>query len=93
VEDLTKALRLDPGSADAYANRAFALVRLQRLDLALADFDRAIAIDSGRPVFFRLRGGVHSLLQDRTSACADWQRACTLGDCRMFEQECREGGD
>jgi len=91
VEDLTRAIELNPGSADAHANRAFALVRLQRLDLALADFDRAIAIDPARPVFFRLRGGVRDLLGDRPDACADWQQACALGDCRMFEQECRQG--
>jgi len=89
VEDLTRAIALKPDSADAYANRAFALVRLQRLDPAIADFDRAIAIDPERSIFFRLRGGVRDMLGNREQACADWQQACTLGDCRMFEQECQ----
>jgi tetratricopeptide (TPR) repeat protein len=92
VEDLTRAIALDPDSADAHANRAFALVRLERLEAARADFDRAIAIDPSRPVFYTLRGGVHDLLGDRSRACADWQSACRLGDCRMFEQQCRRGG-
>lgn len=90
VEDLSRAIALNPGSADAHANRAFALVRLQRPDSALADFDRAIALDPARPVFYRLRGGVHDLLGDRPRACGDWQRACSLGDCLMFEQECAQ---
>jgi len=89
VEDLTRAIELNADSADAHANRAFALVRLQRLELALADFDRAIEIDPGRPIYYRLRGGVREMLGDHPTACADWQQACALGDCRMFEQECR----
>ena len=90
VEDLTRAIALKPASADAHANRAFALVRLQRLDEAITDFDRAIAIDPSRPVFHRLRGGVRDMLGDRPQACADWKQACALGDCLMFEQECRQ---
>lgn len=44
VEDYSQAVKLVPGFAEAYYNRAFALFKLGRLDDALIDLDRVIAL-------------------------------------------------
>lgn len=49
IEDYTRAIALEPGFAMAYSNRGLAYAKGERYDLAVADFDRAIA-DYGRAV-------------------------------------------
>ena len=42
IDDYTEALRLDPGYTAAYVNRARVYVRMNRIDLARADFEQAV---------------------------------------------------
>jgi tetratricopeptide (TPR) repeat protein len=88
IEDFTRALQLRPDSTDVLSNRAFAYVQSGRIERALADLDRAVELDPDAARLRILRGGVREALADRSGACRDWQRACELGDCRLFEQRC-----
>ena len=42
LADFNKAIGLDPNYAQAYANRALIYRHLNKLDLALADYDKAL---------------------------------------------------
>jgi Flp pilus assembly protein TadD len=46
---LTQAITVDPGNAQAYFERAMALLNLDRDADAMADFDRALVIAPGFP--------------------------------------------
>jgi tetratricopeptide (TPR) repeat protein len=89
LDDLTRAIELDPKSADLYDKRGFVLVRLGRYDGALADFDTAARLQPEYALTFVLRGGLYERLDgDKRRACAEWQSACRLGDCKVYEKEC-----
>ena len=91
VEDFTRALALRPDSAPALAGRAFAQVRLGRSDLALQDLDRAAELDPRQVQTFLLRGAVRDARGDAAGACADWSRACELGNCGAYRARCGAG--
>ena len=89
LEDLSHAIELDPRSADLYDKRAFVLVRLGRYDAALADFDTAARLQPDYALTFVLRGGLYERIDgDKRRACAEWQSACRLGDCNLFQKAC-----
>ncbi len=89
LDDLTRAIELDPNSAELYDGRAFVLVRMQRYDAALADFEAAARLDPKLALTFVLRGGLYERLDGNSvRACGEWQNACGLGECRLFEARC-----
>ena len=45
IADMTRAIKLDPRSRDAYADRAWAYSRKKAFDLAIADYDRLLKRD------------------------------------------------
>jgi len=90
LDDLSSAIQLDPKSAELYTRRGAVQLRLGRSDAALQDFDAAIRLDPKLAATYLLRGGLYKRLDGNSvRACADWQQACNLGDCRMHETECK----
>jgi len=81
------ALKAHPDDPTARAARAIAHLRAARVDAALADIDRAIAIrDDAR--WHRIRAAARQMKGDRAGATADLVKACELGDtvaCRDVE--------
>ncbi|MEZ2146275.1 TonB family protein [Bradyrhizobium sp. DN5] len=45
IADMTRAIKLDPRSRDAYADRAWAYSRKKEFDLAISDYDRMLKLD------------------------------------------------
>ena len=72
VDDLSKCLAIDPGSADAYAFRASAYRYLDRLDLAKADAEQALELEPNHLEARLERGIIRRLLGDDTGARLDW---------------------
>ena len=83
VEILTQALRLAPNDGAMLHNRGMAHSHLQRWREALADFDRAIAVDP-QPTTYEQRGLVHYQVGNRQAARQDWEQTLRLNPRRTL---------
>lgn len=79
VKLLTRAVKADPANPQAYHERAMALLNLSRDREALADFDRALGLDSRFPGARSWRARTRASLGDHRGAAEDWLRQ--LRDC------------
>ncbi|MCF2970692.1 hypothetical protein L1047_05715 [Synechococcus sp. Nb3U1] len=78
LEDLDRALQLDPSYAPAYVNRSYVYNQLRLPEAALADAEQAIRLDGGIPEAYFSRGVAHLQLGDREAAMADFRGAMAL---------------
>ncbi len=78
IDDLNRALELDPRRADALVLRGSAWRNEDRIELAQADIDHAIDIDPDDPEALLERGILRQRKGDRAGAQADWERAIEL---------------
>ncbi|HST76074.1 MAG TPA: hypothetical protein VLJ20_11935, partial [Acetobacteraceae bacterium] len=78
IDDLDRALTLDPDRVDALVFRAAAWRNESRLARAQQDIDRAVTLDPDNPEALLERGIERKLAGDAAGARADWQRAKTL---------------
>lgn len=74
----TEALRLSPNDAESYRDRALSRWKLEQVDLALADVDRAIQLNPGDAFAYALRGGIQNARGATAQAQQDIQRARQL---------------
>ena len=74
VDDLDRAIALDPGRADSYAFRASAHRFLDDLGRAEADAEGALALDGNHPEALLERGIIRRLGGDDEGARSDWIR-------------------
>lgn len=85
LSDLNKAIELAPKMVAAYNNRAGLYYGKGEIDLAIADLSRAIVIAPDSPRLFQSRGFLYVIrLKDNVKGCADWKKACELGDCGSY---------
>ena len=68
-------IRANPRSASGYNNRASVLLRRRQFEAALADYDRAIALDSDAVSPLLGRGGVLFRMGDYTGASETYDQA------------------
>ena len=80
IDELSKALQYDPGTAIIYMLRGGALYKKGDLDMALADLDRAIELDPNLAAAFYNRGSVYYYKQDFDRAIADFSKAIATDD-------------
>jgi tetratricopeptide (TPR) repeat protein len=78
IELFSGALEREPDFKPALVGRGSALLKLDRLNEARADFDRAIAGDPSYARAFHLRGLVNEKLGDDAAALKDFNRAVDL---------------
>ena len=78
IDELSKALQYDPGTAIIYMLRGGALYKKGDLEMALADLDRAIEMDPNLAAAFYNRGSVYYYKQDFDRAIDDFSRALTI---------------
>ncbi|WP_164929174.1 tetratricopeptide repeat protein [Gloeobacter violaceus] len=72
IEEYSRAIRLDPGHALAYSNRARARLKLGDLQGVIADCTEALRLDPDLAVAYGNRGNARAALGDRTGAAADY---------------------
>ena len=78
IEELTRAIEYDPGTAIIYLLRGSALYKKGDLDLALADLNHAIDLNPNLEAAFYHRGSVYYYKQDFDRAIADFSQALTI---------------
>ena len=78
LDNLTRALDVDPGRTEALVLRASAWRHLGLLELAQDDVDRAIAIDPENAEALLERGILRERHDDWLGARRDWERAIEL---------------
>src|SRR4051794_17814688 len=71
---LARAIKADPGNAQAYHERAMTLLNLGRDREALSDFDRALELDPKFPGARAWRARTLSGLGEHRRAAEDWLR-------------------
>ncbi len=74
IGDLSRALGMAPGRADAYLYRAGAYRRVNDLALAAKDVNRSLALGPGNPDAYLERGIIRRLSGDDQGAAGDWRR-------------------
>jgi tetratricopeptide (TPR) repeat protein len=78
IASFDQAIRLDPGVALAFGNRANAWLMKKELARALLDYDRALAIDPNYTAAYAGRALIHEAKGDFDLARADFQRALAV---------------
>ncbi len=79
IDDLNRALDIDPGRVEALIFRASAYRRLDTLELAEVDITRALAIAPHHPEALLERGNIRRLKGDHEGARRDWLRVIEAG--------------
>jgi tetratricopeptide (TPR) repeat protein len=78
IKETSAALRIDPDSAEAYAKRAVGYSMVGDCSRALIDVEKAMAISTGVPGAYVVRGVCASRSGNNASAIADFTRAIDL---------------
>jgi tetratricopeptide (TPR) repeat protein len=85
IEYFNKAVTLKKDNADAYHNRGAAYVEIEKYNLAISDYNESIRLKPGYSDSYNNRGIVYMLKKEGKSGCRDFQKACSLGDCKLLE--------
>jgi tetratricopeptide (TPR) repeat protein len=78
IEELTKAIQLNPVLAQAYNARGFEYFKLKQYSKAIADFDQATRVYPGYGNAYVNRAAAKRAAGDRAGAEADQARARQL---------------
>jgi tetratricopeptide (TPR) repeat protein/S1-C subfamily serine protease len=78
LDDLNKAIELNPNYAMAYSVRATHYSSQQKYELALADYNKAIELNPNYGLYYRGRGLNYLLQQKYELALADYNKAIEL---------------
>ena len=92
LADFTRAVELGHDLTKSHYNRGMAHAFLGHYPEALEDLTRAIerSPDAVKP--YKRRAALYqTAFRDERRACADWRRACELGDCREYERLRQDG--
>lgn len=89
--DARKAIALQDKNESAYINLGFAQYQLREYSDALDSYSMALTINSENPEAYFSRGMAYLKTNDKRNGCADFQRACKLGNkngCIQYGMEC-----
>jgi Flp pilus assembly protein TadD len=75
AEEFETVVQLIPNDAEMHQNLALAYTRLQRYDLALQYYNRALALDKTLWLCYWNRGGIYHLSKDYKRATASIEEA------------------
>ena len=79
IASYSRAIELNPGFAEAYANRGVAYVKTGEFDKAITDYNEAIRLEPTRASTYYNRGIAYLEKGDENKAAADFAEAKGLG--------------
>ncbi len=79
ISDYTKALEIEPLSADVYANRGLAYSQIGQNDKAISDFNEALEINPQYALAYNSRAVVYYTIREYDKAWKDVHKAQRLG--------------
>lgn len=91
ITSFTQALKLSPELTPALLGRGTAYLRLNLLDLALADYNKAIKLNAEQASYFMARASVWLIKEDYKSMCKDFIVACSKGECEGYRWAVERG--
>ncbi len=91
LEDLNKALAIDPHFADALNNRATVYIARAQWDLALRDFDEAIRLDPKHRVAYLNRAIAKADVGDFDGSVADARQAIVVAPDDITKNQAQQG--
>lgn len=91
IEYFNKALILNKDYADAYHNRGAVYVEIANYPRAIEDYNESIRLKPGYADVYNNRGIVYMLERKREKGCRDFQKACSLGDCKLLDMAKQKG--
>jgi len=88
IYDFTKALEYDLGEwqAEGLRSRGAAYVYTGQVERAITDLNKLIELKPADAHGYIRLGIVFMVSGHRSRACAEWKKACSLGECRYFNQ-------
>ncbi len=93
ISEYTKAIEINPKFTDAYFNRGGVFANIGKYDQSISDYTKAIEINPKYAKAYNNRGGVYFVeLENKVKGCADWQKACELGECGNYNLA-KQNGD
>jgi tetratricopeptide (TPR) repeat protein len=84
IQELSKAIELDPQYAVAYSHRADAYADKQKFKEAFADYNKAIELNPGYSVAYLNRAILYVQTSDLDKAIADYNRAIEIEPRNIF---------
>jgi tetratricopeptide (TPR) repeat protein len=78
IDAFVTAIQMDPANDSALLHRGHAYLEVGKLDLALADLNRSLAVQPNSSRAYELRAGVHRALKEYDQALTDLQAATRL---------------
>ncbi|MBE0570634.1 MAG: tetratricopeptide repeat protein [Ignavibacteriaceae bacterium] len=85
ISDYTRAINLNPKYADAYNNRGIVYYDQGQHNQAIKDYSKAIEVNKSYAKAYHNRGLIYMVvLKDKEKGCADWKKACELGECYNY---------
>lgn len=92
LNDINKAAELAPSDPIIWLEKGSVHLRVNQLDEALAAFTKAVSLDDKNGTAYRLLGYAQALKKMNKEACANFEKAKTLGDemvDKLIEKYCK----
>ena len=92
IKEFTKALEINPKDATIYNVRGVAYYDKGQYDQAISDYNKAIEINPKYTDAYINRGITYFVkLENKAKGCADFKKACELGECNKYNIVKKQG--
>ena len=85
IDHYNESIRLKPDNARAYYSRGLAYITTGQNEYALDDYNKALFYQPDYAGAYNNRAFVYLNLRNLKAGCSDAQKACELGDCKLFK--------